>query len=42
MYVIVFKDINETKNRHQYSSQVVISRMILKNKHYHGNIFDEV
>jgi hypothetical protein len=24
MYVIVFKDINETKNHHQYASQVVI------------------
>jgi hypothetical protein len=24
MYVIVFKDINETKNRYQYASQVVI------------------
>jgi hypothetical protein len=23
LYVIVFKDINETKNRHQYDSQVV-------------------
>jgi hypothetical protein len=24
MYVIVLKDIHETKNRHQHSSQVVI------------------
>jgi hypothetical protein len=24
MSVIVFKDINETKNRHQYASEIVI------------------
>jgi hypothetical protein len=29
MYIIAFKDINETKNRKE-------------NKHFHGNIFDEV
>jgi hypothetical protein len=38
MYVIVFNDINEIRSCHQYASK----RMILKNKHFHGNIFDAV
>jgi hypothetical protein len=42
MYVIVFTDINETKNRRQYADEVVIFTNDLENKHFSGNIFDEV
>jgi hypothetical protein len=31
MYIIVFKDINETKNHHQYASQVIIFSNDLEN-----------
>jgi hypothetical protein len=42
MYVIVFKEINETKNRHQYLSQLAICTNELEIKHFHRNIFNEV
>jgi hypothetical protein len=46
MYVLVHKDINETKYKLKTSINTLVrssvSRMVLKNKHFHGNIFDEV
>jgi hypothetical protein len=42
MYVIVFKDINETKNRHPYTSQVVIFTNDLEKLTLSWKYFDEV
>jgi hypothetical protein len=39
MYIIVFKDIDETKSRHQYASHVVIFTDDLKNIYIFLEIF---